>query len=351
MLRLQPETRKALVRTLLALPNIDVEAARAILIQEWPKVLRDSVSLTGPPNVVIANLVDKAARWEAPVGAPEPLALLIQAGKDQVEGSALEEYLMVLLQAVQSGRPPASLGPPSTAQSTQIVPPTPLSQLLIDHIICMVALPFNDRDTFPYDSVLLPALRWTLEQAPYYWQVVRADAQYFAETVADNVAAWMNRADVFIADISDLNPNVMLELGYMYWGVSRTRCSLAVLERAGTAHRLSDLGGLIRFSYPAVTDAHAVTDIAGQLGDQFAKKVDIQQLNARPRAHYLSPLVLQERFGYTRDRAERLADTYLTMEALAAAPPEDVLRRVSGLTPGFVRGLQDDLKQHLSELG
>ena len=73
------------------------------------------------------------------------------------------------------------------------------------HTICFVALPFKDDEKFKYETVLLPALRKILEGKPYYWQVVRADARYYANTIDRNIAEWIKRAHVYIADISDLN--------------------------------------------------------------------------------------------------------------------------------------------------
>ncbi len=122
-----------------------------------------------------------------------------------------------------------------------------------DHIICMVALPFRDNQTFPYETVLLPAIRRVLELKPYYWQVVRADEQYFEETIERNVGVWMQRAQAYIADISDLNSNVLMELGYMRWGRrgGKEKQPVVVLERIdATSHKISDLAGVIRITYP-----------------------------------------------------------------------------------------------------
>ena len=176
-------------------------------------------------------------------------------------------------------------------------------QAYAQHIIAMVALPFNDRETFAYDSVLLPALRSVLEQRPYYWQVVRADEKYFEETVERNVAAWIKQARVYIADISDLNANVMMELGYMRWGRNSEQ-PVIVLERSDTDHHLSDLAGLIRISYPAATGSYAIEEIATELASEFAKREDIQKLNGLKQAHYLSSILLQNTCSVREESAE-----------------------------------------------
>jgi molecular chaperone HtpG len=195
------------------------------------------------------------------------------------------------------------------------------------HIVCFVALPFKDTKEFAYKTVLLPALRKVLEQHPYYWQVGRADDWMHAGTIYENVAAWMQRARAYVADISDLNPNVMMELGYMYWA-RKDNQPLFVLQREGTDQHLSDLSGLIRISYPAITGRHAVEDIADALRDDFGRRTDIQTLNASKRYHYLSPEILEEKCSISPQLAKALAQEAETMEAFRDATSETLWRRL-----------------------
>ncbi len=217
------------------------------------------------------------------------------------------------------------------------------------HITCMVALPFNDNQTFAYKTVLLPALRAVLEQAPYYWQVVRADEKYIEDTIENNVVAWMKRSHAYIADISDLNPNVMMELGYMRWARTPEQ-PVIVLERAGSDSRVTDLAGIIRISYPRSNGNHASNDIASALLEQFNRKEDIQRLNNVKQAHYLSPLLLRDNFGIKDDLAELLSRTYITMENFVNATVEDIQRRVAGPSRYTALGTRDAVAQLLQEL-
>jgi hypothetical protein len=214
---------------------------------------------------------------------------------------------------------------------------------LAAHICCMVALPFGDRDTFPYESVLLPALRQVLEQPPYTWQVLRADAKYYADTVERNVAAWMKRSHAYIVDISDLNPNVMMELGFIRWAEPACQRPLMVLERAGTEKHLADLAGLIRLPYPDATGLEAVREIAAVLSQELAKMTDVEQLNASKQAHYLSPQGLIEECGVGGAVAEALTRAFSTMEAFCTAPLEEVLRRMPSVRRGMAAGMQTDV--------
>jgi len=45
----------------------------------------------------------------------------------------------------------------------------------------------------------------------------------------------MNLAHAYIADISELNPNVMMELGYMYWARKPEQPLIVLLISARTS--------------------------------------------------------------------------------------------------------------------
>lgn len=222
-------------------------------------------------------------------------------------------------------------------------PPRLREMSLGDHITCMVALPFKDKEHFAYETVLLPALREVLEQEPYWWQVVRADAKYLENFVRPNVATFMNRAHAYIAEISDVNPNVMMELGYMLWADSVRGRPLLVLERKGTGQHLADLGDLIRIHYPNATGPNAVSVIAEALRMEFAKKADLQKLNQQKRAHYLSPLLLKGHFGQNPKVAEALSRHFPTMEDFGAATMDQIRAKVPALSRGVARGLKEDI--------
>ena len=210
--------------------------------------------------------------------------------------------------------------------------PTDRQPVSIDqqHTICFVALPFHDDEKFKYETVLLPALQDVLKGKPYYWQVVRADARYYAVTIDRNIAEWIKRAHVYIADISDLNPNVMMELGYMYW-TKKDEQPLIVLEREGVGEPLADLGGFIRIYYKVAQGDNPVEKTARDLKTEFEKKSEeFEKLNAARRAHYLSPKVLIESY-IGEIAAKRLAEDCITMERLRNDDVKEILARLRGL--------------------
>ncbi|MGO9464022.1 MAG: ATP-binding protein [Isosphaeraceae bacterium] len=225
--------------------------------------------------------------------------------------------------------------------------------VLSDHITCMVALPFKDKDHFAYESVLLPALREVLELEPYYWQVVRADEKYYENNVGRNVATFMNRAHAYIAEISDLNPNVMMELGYLFWAEPARSRPLVVLEREGTGQHLSDLGDLIRIPYPNATGENAQSIIAGSMRREFGKKKDLQDLNTQKRSHYLSPLLLRNLLGegFKAEIAQEASRRFPTMEAFSLAEVGHILAKVPKLSRAQAKVLKEEIADLLRNIG
>ena len=94
---LSRETRRALVRELLALPGSDGPAVRAAWLLDWPERLRHSITLTGTPSIDVTTLVVEAARWEPVDGTPGPLITLIENAQEQVRGTAAAARLGSLL--------------------------------------------------------------------------------------------------------------------------------------------------------------------------------------------------------------------------------------------------------------
>ena len=221
------------------------------------------------------------------------------------------------------------------------------------HIVCFVAMPFKDSDTFKYETVLLPALRQVLELEPYSWEVARADERYFANIIQNNVQAWMKRVQVYIADVSEENPNVMMELGYMLWTREPDQ-PLLVLKREGTNRTISDLAGFIYTYYPAVSsgDDYDIQRVADALRRDFVKHADMQDLNGKKAAHYLSPLYLCWHWSQTAGVAKKLSEYFNTTESVEAATRDEFRHKAiaAGVKPEFVNPIREGIIKKLNEL-
>lgn len=220
----------------------------------------------------------------------------------------------------------------------QAATPTVAASPAVDqtkHIQCLIALPFDDAY-----NVVFEALCDVLEAAPYFWQVVRADKRYFKNDVPNNMAAHIARAHCFAVDITELNENVMMELGHMYWAYPER--PLMLLQREGTQSRVVDLGGKLRIKYPWAETPNQER-IAAALRDEIKKFDDVKNLKGE--AHYLSARLLRADFIPPKVAAA-LAERFETAEELVEKDPGDISRSIGArLAPGgVVQSVQDYLR-------
>lgn len=75
---------------------------------------------------------------------------------------------------------------------------------------CFVALPYRD-----HFSVVWEVANEVLSKSPYGWKVIRADEDLHGVGLLDGVMDHIASSQRFIADVSGLNQNVLLELGMM----------------------------------------------------------------------------------------------------------------------------------------
>lgn len=205
------------------------------------------------------------------------------------------------------------------------------------HVTCLLAVPF-DRE---YD-ILLEALRDVLEVAPYFWQVSRADKRFFANDVPNNMAEWIARAHCFAADISEMNENVMMEVGLMYWGYPGK--PLLLLQRDTAQSRIVDLGGRLRVKYPW-GEPPDQTRIAATLAEEIKKFEELKNLKGQ--AHYLSARVMRADFIPTK-LAATLAERYETVEDLIRADAATISRDLG--TRSAPTGVVHEVQAYLRDI-
>lgn len=205
-----------------------------------------------------------------------------------------------------------------------------------EHITCFVALPFR-----PEYDVVIEALRDVLEAPPYFWQVETAARHFFANDIPNNVSNWIARAHCYAADISDGNDNVMMELGYIYWGFSKR--PLLVLQRSGAHNPLADLGGYIRIEYPWDENKPDRQQIAKSLREQISKLESIKKLKGNRK--YLSSRLMNENW-ISAAVAQSIAEQFETVEEFVSQDDE-MLSRVAGsnrVPPQVIKLIQDHVR-------
>jgi len=198
----------------------------------------------------------------------------------------------------------------------------------------------------PYSQearLLEDALRHVFEDEPYCFELILARDRTLKPGLFDNVKAHMELVDGFLADISDLNPNVMLELG-MTENDPRNR-PVFVLRRHDGLEAPSDLKGrlYVEYTLPAPGAASPSEALAKQLRHAFESIEDTQELLARRRARYLSDRLIRGRIRRARlimDDAEvdKLRKSFETVDELEQADA-GLIARWTGFDPHLADAL------------
>lgn len=136
----------------------------------------------------------------------------------------------------------------------------------IEHIRLFMMTPFDNS----YRPVEI-AVRQVFESAPFYFQVQLARDYYKAETLVKNIQRHIADAHGFVAEISELNPNVMMEVGgILINGDTRPVFALRDKNSREKGSAPVDFGDRLTFSYDSRTDSAEL--IAKQIRDQLFKE-------------------------------------------------------------------------------
>jgi molecular chaperone HtpG len=168
------------------------------------------------------------------------------------------------------------------------------------HLVAFLMTPFAPEFERPRE-----AIRRIIEDQ-YGCELLTADKRTFDDFIHGNVDAHLRDADLFLADVTGANPNVMMELGAAIYGAApahggapgrtRPRLLVAAADGADAKPELpADLAGHITARYPRDAEPAA---IAQALAREFAKHQPLKALLERPgRERFLSPATLRGYVG------------------------------------------------------
>lgn len=108
---------------------------------------------------------------------------------------------------------------------------------------CFVALPY----ALEFDPIWI-ALRSVLQKAPFHWRMTRADQQVEKSELLSGILQHLEGSGRCIADLSGLNPNVLLELGMMLR--ARDAHTLILCDEETFSRLPTDLKGQVPMIYP-----------------------------------------------------------------------------------------------------
>jgi molecular chaperone HtpG len=214
------------------------------------------------------------------------------------------------------------------------------------HIIMFMITPFADE----YRSVE-EAVRRVFERAPFCFEVCLARDKYNADTLVENVKSHIAAAQCFIAEISDLNTNVMMEVGGILMNGDK-RPIFALWDTHSTQKRPADFGDRLTFSYSgkSSTTDELVTEITNHLieGGRI-KNTRIEELIKQREELFLSRTLLSnfQEIKLTDSQIASICNKFKTVDRFVSAN-EEVLSTL-GANKHIFLGAQDELRKILEE--
>lgn len=205
------------------------------------------------------------------------------------------------------------------------------------HVVLFMITPFRDEY-----GLLEQAVRRVFEREPFFFEVALARDYRHEPELLKNVQAHIMRADGFLAEISELNPNVMLELGAVLI-LDRTRPVFSLRNSQAAEDVPSDLSAELYVPYGGLGDPPEVLESA--IRERFVKDgrprdAGMRALLDKREKLYLSRTLLQDLPVHLGEEAlARILGRYSTIDDLLAAPTEDLAAH-AGVRPELLSATQ-----------
>lgn len=185
----------------------------------------------------------------------------------------------------------------------------------------------------PYDEeyrLLEAAIRRVFEEAPFFFEIRLARDYYSADTQMENVKKHIASAHGFIAEISERNANVMMEVGgILMTGDSRPVFSLC--QKQCNKDIPSDLNGTLLLPYDY--DDPSVEYLTRQIKELITREdgrikiAKLEKLIDMREQHYLSKTCLTgSRVNMPDKQAEKICRKYKTIEDLLDVSSDELNR-------------------------
>jgi len=191
-----------------------------------------------------------------------------------------------------------------------------MGNLKTDHISCFFAMPFEGYEP------LLEAVKRVLEDSPYGWQVIRADDRHHGTTISENVKRHIDRSHCYLAEISDSNSNVFMEIGRM--GHYEDRPLMYLCKKDSEKKISADLLGQLYFPYDAwISENPDIDQLVQCLQREFARKPELVDLRGNHKI-YLSPNLLIRHKQCDISLATKITQKYTNIQAFLALQPDEI---------------------------
>ena len=211
-----------------------------------------------------------------------------------------------------------------------------------DHILVFLITPYSRE----YSQVE-QAIREVFESPPYYFEVQVARDFTLKPSLLENVGEHIRQADAFIAEITDLNENVMFELGAAMMQ-SDGRPVFCMRRTDATKSIPADLRDMLRFDYGSINDAVDVLAAGIRKGLEFDGRpshVGIRTLLERRKKRFLSRTSLRQLRVALRDQEQTIfLRQFGYVEDLVARSATDVAQ-ATGMAAHIAAAIQGELRE------
>lgn len=215
-----------------------------------------------------------------------------------------------------------------------------------NHILMFMITPFDDK----YRTVEL-AVRRVFERAPFCFEVCLARDRYNADTLVENVRSHIASAQCFIAEISDLNPNVMMEVGGILMSGDK-RPVFVLWDTHSRIRKPADFGDRLTFTYSgkSASPDELVDEITSYLieGGRI-KNARVEELMRQRKELFLSYTLLSSlpEISLTDSQKSSICNKFKTVESFVSAK-EETLAALGGNIHVFI-GTQEELGKVIKE--
>ncbi len=206
----------------------------------------------------------------------------------------------------------------------------------------------------PYQSEydrIEEALREILESSPYFFELQLARSRHMEDTVKANIQTHILNADGYIADISTHSPNIMMELGWIYFEPDlEKRLTLVLRADDGKEHPV-DIAGKLSIGYPSPNSENLKEHLQGIFENHEHLQNLADHVKQRQRKRFLSPCLFKS-FDLLSDkeRLKTLCKAFKTIEEVLDADKDLFRRRVADAGDEKLHFLWDAIQDHLKNL-
>jgi hypothetical protein len=209
---------------------------------------------------------------------------------------------------------------------------------------CLLAVP----DLEDYEMVV-KAMRLALSDL-YGWRLIQPDDSLLVVNITDNLKSHIEKADFYMADISNLDPDVMWQAGLMT-GSSSFKKPLIYLcrndRKADIQQTSRSLQGVLAIIYDYAENSD-LKKLTNYFSCQIRKRCEIlSHLNISQSSHYICPEFLVHNELCSDKIADKICMHYFSVESLLDETPARILQKIRSQTHlGIIESIQSFLREH-----